>query len=532
MGARLAPTASPPWGAPTRPSFNLIDELWIPVVSHDGRRREVGLRELLRDSRGIESISADSVLVETAVLRLTVALICHAHQGPRDEDSWRALWNAPSLLDATLNGYLDEQRDAFFLLDPERPFAQSSPARLEQSGAAHEKSLTELTHQRASGTAKRLFDKSRDTEPLRCSPPEAARLLVAYQCWAPGGGRGYGSSRLVGRALVCVPFGKSLHETVLLNTTRYDPAAGEPLAVSGGDPPSWTRDRHQDRVDADRPVDGLIDLLTRRPRAVCLLTDGRGRLGRVMIAAGERIPGQADLRDPNLVYREGTTRPQKLPSGAPVWTELPALLAARAAEFGFHCTVVGWAAQAAPQHPRVNWCAVAVDSNQAAIRNIAHAGFRLPARVADDPARRRAVATLVDAAQTTARLLDRYISDIARRGPLGNRHRDTEAHKAFRKAARDRAGAVFWAAASQAFTEALGTLAQEQVTLDDAARANQSWSKALRAGVEAAIDGVQPLMGASVLALIDSGEARALLARRLPKAIGTPIEVTGSQEGS
>jgi len=521
------------WQPATSPRFNLLDEAWVPVRASNGGQREVGLRALLADSRNIEALSAASALVETAVLRLVVALLCHAHQGPRDRQEWQALWDAPSLLDSVVDGYLTARHGEFFLLDPDRPFAQTSAAHLLASSHANEKSLSELSHHRASGTGKRLFDKSRDDVPLRCTAAEAARMLIAYQCWAPGGGTGYGSSRLAGGVLVCVPIGRDLHETVLLNTTAYDPSAGEPIAVKNGDAPSWERDRSEDTIAADRPVDGLVDLLTRRPRAASLLTDAEGRLGRVLIAAGERIPGDSTVRDPNIVYRiaKGVPRAQKLPFGAPAWTELPALLAARSADSEFHCTLVRWAGLTRPEVPQISWRALALDSSQALTRSVADAEFHLPVRIADEPARRLAVDELVTSAQRASQLLGKYFADLGRRGRRGDRQRDAKAHAQARNAARARADRAFWSGASAAFASAMATVCADSISESDAISANAAWAAAVRACVNAAVRSAEALTGGSVVALMDAGEARAALDSRLAQAIGTPVAAIHSQEG-
>jgi CRISPR system Cascade subunit CasA len=535
MGADLtqAPLGAD-WQPATSPRFNLLDEPWVPVRASNGEQREVGLRTLLAESRNIEALSAASALVETAVLRLVAALLCHAHQGPRDRQEWRALWDAPSLVDPVVDGYLTARHGEFFLLDPDRPFAQTSAAHLLTSSHANEKSLAELSHHRASGTGKRLFDKSRDDVPLRCTPAEAARMLIAYQCWAPGGGTGYGSSRLAGGVLVCVPTGRDLHETVLLNMTAYDPGAGEPIAVTDGDAPSWERDRSEDTIGADRPVDGLVDLLTRRPRAASLLTDSEGRLGRVLIAAGERIPGDSTVRDPNIVYRltKGAARAHKLPLGAPAWTELPALLAARSADAEFHCTLVRWAGLTRPEVPQISWRALALDSTQALTRSVADAQFQLPVRIADEPARRLAVDELVASVQRTSQLLGKYFAALGRRGRPGDRQRDAKAHEQARRAAHARADRAFWGGASTAFAAAMATVCAETISESDAISANTAWRAAVRACVDDAVRSAEALTGGSVVALMDAGEARAALDSRLGRTIGTPIAEIYSKEGT
>ena len=532
MGNALSPAAARIWKPPVSPRFNLVDEEWIPVVLDSGGSREIGIRDLLSQSRQIESVSGDSVLVEVAVIRLLVAILCHAHQGPRDEASWQALWDAPSLLDETLEGYLSNHHAGFFLLDPDRPFGQSTKAGM--TGKSNiEPSLSALSHYCASGTGKRLFDKSLDEVSPCYSPSEAARTMVTYQCWAPAGGSGYGSSRLVGRALVCVPTGANLHESILLNTSRYDQAKGEPIPAHNSDQPSWTREGKDDVLAQERPIDGLVDLFTRRPRAVRLLEDESGRLGRAWIQAGERIPATSNVRDPQLLYHtaKGVPEAQPFPIEAPAWTELPGLLAARTSGNGFHCAVVSWAAHMNVNLNVMSWKAVAVDTDKASTRFVATAELRIGSRIADDPARLRAITALVKAAQGVAEALQGYFKDLGRNGPRGDRKATDKAHKAARETAASAGRVAFWSAASSAFIQALATLATGRITPDDAAAANDAWANALRGGIKAAIQRSQHLTGTSILDLIDEGRAHGELMKRLRYAIGVPIESTNSDEG-
>lgn len=531
---RRAPGGEPSrWQPPAAPSFSLIAEPWIPVVLLDGSRRDVGLREALSRSREIDRISAGSALEDTAILRLIVALLHHAHQGPRDRSEWRVLWDAQSLLDCVAERYLDSHADAFFLLHPERPFGQTTAGRLESSGkTADEKSLAELQHHRASGTGKRLFDKSLDVRPRPVMPAEVARIVVSYQCWAPGGGQGYGSSRLVGRALVCFPLGADLHETVLLNTVAYDPTANEPVRTIDGDRPSWVRERRHDVVSDDRPVEGLVDLLTRRPRAVTLLIDEGGCLGRVRIAAGERISGTSDVRDPGLVYRlvkDDRVDTLKLPRGGPVWRELPALLDARKGD-GYHCTVLRWLDWVEDSSSAYRLRIVALDSDQASTVLISDSEVRVPARLADDQARCRTLGLLVESASAVHRALDVYVRDLGKRGPVSSRTADTHAHHAARVMARERAGAAYWDGASRAFAHAMAVLARPAVSGADLGGMVKIWGLDLRGAVEAAVTAVEPVVGAGAAALVDAGAARARLDRSVSRALAFEAEEIGGKE--
>ena len=61
-----------------RPSFNVLDEPWIPVVGLDGSREILGIRETLRRSPELKEISAVSPLEEFSVYRFLSVFLMDA----------------------------------------------------------------------------------------------------------------------------------------------------------------------------------------------------------------------------------------------------------------------------------------------------------------------------------------------------------------------------------------------------------------------------------------------------------------------
>ena len=63
------------------PTFNLLDEPWIPCLDTRGRVVEMGLRETLLQAHTLRSVAGDTPVISAAILRLLMAVIYRA-MGP------------------------------------------------------------------------------------------------------------------------------------------------------------------------------------------------------------------------------------------------------------------------------------------------------------------------------------------------------------------------------------------------------------------------------------------------------------------
>ena len=83
-----------------RPSFNVLDAPWIPVVTLDGTKELLGIRETLRRAPELKEISVVSPLEEFSVYRFLSVFLMDALR-PEDRD------NIEELLD---DGSFDMER--------------------------------------------------------------------------------------------------------------------------------------------------------------------------------------------------------------------------------------------------------------------------------------------------------------------------------------------------------------------------------------------------------------------------------------
>ena len=103
------------------PSFNLIDQAWIPCVTVDGDLIEVSLRDLLQRAPELREIACATPIQSAAVLPLVLAIL-HRVFGPARLAEWKALWDASAFDMAPIDAYFAQWHQRFDLFHPQRPF--------------------------------------------------------------------------------------------------------------------------------------------------------------------------------------------------------------------------------------------------------------------------------------------------------------------------------------------------------------------------------------------------------------------------
>lgn len=134
-------------------SFILVDQPWLPTVGLDGTRRDLSLDSLFRNAGRIRRLDLADPLERFAITRLLLAVMYAA-----DVDN------------TTPSQYLDEHRELFDIMDPDRPFMQMPGMR--PAGRDNTLGITRL-HPLLSRPMWRPFDASKPTDPAT-----TARLLV------------------------------------------------------------------------------------------------------------------------------------------------------------------------------------------------------------------------------------------------------------------------------------------------------------------------------------------------------------------
>lgn len=281
--------------------FDLTERPWIPCETSKGELVELGLRDVLARAHELRAVSDSSPLVTAALHRLLLAVV-HRVFGPPNIAAWKALYQADRFDERALSTYLDTWRHRLRLFDPERPFYQVRALPFAPDPVAR------LVFERSNyGAAVSLFQHG-GPKSDRLSPAEAARGLVALQLFAPGGlvkKRGEPDSATaapLNRGAMTLLTGKTLKETLLLNSCVYAPEEGRPIVGDATrDRPAWERSSPA-KIERRRP-DGWLDLLTWQSRRLELARDEAGLVSGVTYCVGQDLDDEAGHKDPMLAYR-------------------------------------------------------------------------------------------------------------------------------------------------------------------------------------------------------------------------------------
>lgn len=315
-----------------KPSFNLIDQPWIPCTDLDGNIVELGIQETLIRAHHLREISGDSPIVTAALYRLLLAILHRIHQGPSGYDSWGDLWadGHGSWSQAKIEEYLREQYSNFDLFDPKRPFYQAADDRVKA------KSVASMVMDVASGNNGTLFDHHTEEGGLTLTPAQAARHLIAAQAFGLAGLSGldqkFTYAPCVGGVLFLVQ-GQTLFQTLALNLLKY--VDDLPIPKLREDLPAW--EMADPFAPAGRMIpNGYLDYLTWQNRRILLKPEARADgaliVRQMTMAPGLRMDG--DIQNPLMHYDANNKieRPFPLRFSEPkaLWRDSSALFQLRA----------------------------------------------------------------------------------------------------------------------------------------------------------------------------------------------------------
>ncbi|WP_275127943.1 type I-E CRISPR-associated protein Cse1/CasA [Streptomyces monomycini] len=339
------------------PSFDLVTCPWLPVQRLDGSTEDLSLHDLFAQSRELRRLVGDVPTQELALLRLLLAVVHDALDGPADLEDWEELWLADEPFAPVLD-YLAHHESRFDLLHPERPFFQVSGLRTEKDEIA---SLNRLVADVPNGDP---FFAMRRPCVDRLSYAEATRWLVHAHAYDTSGIKsamagddrakagkvyplGVGSVGTLGGIFA---EGANLHETLLLNLIALDEGIVEVtdhVSTGGEDLPAWRREQpfgpgpRGAASDISRPG-GLRDLYTWQSRRIRLHAED-GAIAGVVLGYGDPLTVSAPWKlEPMSVWRRSPAQekkqgrplvymPQQHDPSRAAWRGLDSLLRARRA---------------------------------------------------------------------------------------------------------------------------------------------------------------------------------------------------------
>jgi len=305
----------------TEQAYSLLDEPWIPCLTVDGATVEVSLLDLFHRAPDLRRVVGDLPTQGFALLRLALAVLHRAVDGPADEDAWHDLWEAGGPPVSQIEAYLRGHADRFDLFHDKTPFLQVAglhTAKGEFFGL--ERLIADVP------AGHRFFSTRAGRGLASISPAEAARWLVHAQAYDVSGIKSHFVGDPRGKGGKVYPLGlgwagylggmavegETLWETLLLNLV---PLSLPDLVESGpADRAAWEADPPGPEPSPDvagRPY-GPVDLLTWPSRRMLLRREGDGVTG-VLIGYGDPLtPQNQHLREPMTAWRRSEAQEKKL----------------------------------------------------------------------------------------------------------------------------------------------------------------------------------------------------------------------------
>ncbi len=325
------------------PSFNLIDQPWIPCVDATGNTVHLGVLDTLSRAHEFKEIRDESPLVTVTLHRMLLAVLHRAFDGPKKPADWAKLWNDGngSFDGSRLEAYLRRKdiHPRFDLFHPTHPFYQTGALPLgepdKKNGGRPKfvKPIWQMAHELAYSDPKHLFAHFHDGDWETRPAAEAARWLVAFQAFALGGlitteeGKkaqdGSADAGQLVKSAVVLARGETLFQTLMLNLVHYSVDDEMPFAFKPREErPAW--EATEPVQPADRPFRGYLDLLTWQSRRVKLVPDvnAEGELlgvSGVVAMKGWQLPG-FDRRDRETMV--GFVKSEKPQAGQDPWPPL------------------------------------------------------------------------------------------------------------------------------------------------------------------------------------------------------------------
>lgn len=298
--------------------FNLIEEKWIPIRFHDGRRDELGIRDTLLRAKELAAIEDASPLVVAALHRFLLAVLYRALEGPTDIGQAKKLFKE-GLPGEKITAYLEKWRDRLWLFDEKYPFGQNPNVPI---GAIEP--WTKLTAEYNATSNKVLFDHTNTKNPGMRGPGECARWLLSTMNFSISGGRGYYPSPSP-NAMMCIPLGPTLHDTLCYCLVPYSNRD-----VMYSDSALWERDPQRLPLGVPKKMaSGYADIYTWQSRMIKLERLPTGEVSYMGFVAGQGFENLSNILDPMQPYRKDETRgtlPVQFRKDRGTWRDFDTLL--------------------------------------------------------------------------------------------------------------------------------------------------------------------------------------------------------------
>lgn len=162
--------------------MNLVEESWIPVLTLDNIKKDVGLKEVFRDGNLIADLAVRPH-ERVALMRLLICIAQAALDGPKDLEEWE---ETQDRLPESIEVYLKKKcKESFDLFHDQKPFLQV--AKLEQA-QKNVSATSKLCFEMAAGNKSTVFDhRGNDKENRNLTDVQLTLGLLTFQNFYPAG---------------------------------------------------------------------------------------------------------------------------------------------------------------------------------------------------------------------------------------------------------------------------------------------------------------------------------------------------------
>ena len=277
-----------------KPSFDVLQEPWIPVVTFEGETLEVGILDALLRSPEWKEIQDPSPMVEYSVYRFLIVFLMDALRPETPVDLEELLY-AGQFDESAIQDYITlchSEGVSFDLFDPDRPFMQTS---VDKNWDKQRKPVTTLDYTVPNGNNHIHFDHRRKHEVY--DPGKAMRMLLTAQIFCTSAAQGYPSNVNGAPPWFSLVQGGNLFETLVRNMVYRDQ-----IKVPFDDPPVfWRNTAVVESKKAVAQTSWLYGMLF-PARRIHLLPREDGTVAELYFSQGMNYLDPANWRDPHVTY--------------------------------------------------------------------------------------------------------------------------------------------------------------------------------------------------------------------------------------
>lgn len=327
--------------------FNLLDEKWILVRKSDYTVDELSLTDAILKSHEYIGLAGELPTQDVSILRLILAVLhtVFSRYSPNGEEAsvkdpedalerWAELWNAEKFPEKAIRKYLESVHERFWLFHPERPFYQTSAAKI---GTMY--SASKLNGEISESSNKiRMFSNYSGKQKNELTYPEAARWLLHINNYDDTSGKptrdpqrkeklpsvGAGWLGKLGLITVC---GNNLFETIMYNLIMLDAKNDK---IWEQERPTWELDvpRTAERTEIVVP-DNLSELYTLQSRRLFMLRERNKVIGYYLLG-GDFFDKIDAFTEPMTIWSVNGSeknkiqfQPKRHDSSVQMWREFP-----------------------------------------------------------------------------------------------------------------------------------------------------------------------------------------------------------------